>query len=162
MGRHARADCHQPSRKHCWRNGPSASGLWLHCSGLLGGSPDGIVDENTIIEVKCPYSARSTSLLMLADSPKSFLKRVDPSREELCLYLKDDTGLRYFHQIQGNLCLAGRRACDLVVWKPSQTVIIRIEKRKDWEANFDLLLTDFILCQFFLSYSHPSDLIYLL
>ena len=38
------------------------SGIWLSKSGMLGALPDGIVDDSTIIEVKCPFSARETPL----------------------------------------------------------------------------------------------------
>ena len=36
-------------------NSVQETGLWLHESGILGASPDGIVGDDTIIEVKCPY-----------------------------------------------------------------------------------------------------------
>ena len=31
------------------------TGIWFHSSGILGASPDGIIDEETVLEVKCPY-----------------------------------------------------------------------------------------------------------
>ena len=36
----------------------SPSGLWLHLSGIVGGSPDGIVSSEKLIEVKCLFSGR--------------------------------------------------------------------------------------------------------
>ena len=36
----------------------SPSGLWLHLSGIIGGSPDGIVSSEKLIEVKCLFSGR--------------------------------------------------------------------------------------------------------
>lgn len=33
-------------------------GIYMHKSGLLGATPDGLVSKNIIIEVKCPYSLR--------------------------------------------------------------------------------------------------------
>ena len=42
------------------------TGIWLSTSGKLGASPDGFIRTDTIIEVKCPYSARSTTLADLA------------------------------------------------------------------------------------------------
>ena len=32
------------------------SGLWLTLCGTLGASPDGLVGDNAIVEVKCPYT----------------------------------------------------------------------------------------------------------
>jgi len=48
------------------------AGLWLHPLGFCGASPDGIVDEQKIIEVKCPYAARDKDLLQCI-SEKFFL-----------------------------------------------------------------------------------------
>ena len=41
------------------------SGIWLSQCGILGGSSDGILSSDTLIEVKCPYSVRQTPLLEL-------------------------------------------------------------------------------------------------
>ncbi|XP_057672173.1 uncharacterized protein LOC130903845, partial [Diorhabda carinulata] len=38
------------------------TGVRLTNSGLLGASPDGIIDEEAIVEVKCPYSFRNDKL----------------------------------------------------------------------------------------------------
>ena len=38
-------------------------GVFLSDSGLLCGSPDGTVADDFIIEVKCPYSARTKTNL---------------------------------------------------------------------------------------------------
>ena len=41
----------------------NSTGLWLHSSGILGASPDGfILDQNAVLEVKCPYSARNLTV----------------------------------------------------------------------------------------------------
>lgn len=64
-------------------------GIWLHESGVLGASPDGLIkeppktvvhmndpeaDERTpeILEIKCPYSARDTSVQDATSSVKGF------------------------------------------------------------------------------------------
>jgi len=40
-----------------------STGLWLHPTGILGASPDGIVPElNAFVEVKCPYSVRDSTI----------------------------------------------------------------------------------------------------
>ena len=31
------------------------TGLWLHLSGILGVSPDGLVGEDALLEAKCPF-----------------------------------------------------------------------------------------------------------
>ena len=50
----------------------SPSGLWLHSSGIIGGSPGGIVSSEKIIEVKCPFSGREKHLLELVDTDPNF------------------------------------------------------------------------------------------
>ncbi len=37
---------------------PSPCGIFLSADGLLGASPDGVLDDGAIVEVKCPYSWR--------------------------------------------------------------------------------------------------------
>ena len=32
------------------------TGIWFHSSGILGASPNGIVDHETAFEAKCPYT----------------------------------------------------------------------------------------------------------
>lgn len=35
------------------------TGIWLHATGILGASPDGLLpEENAVIEVKCPFGCR--------------------------------------------------------------------------------------------------------
>ncbi|KAL0970543.1 hypothetical protein UPYG_G00243550 [Umbra pygmaea] len=49
-------------------------GLFLSDSGLLGGSPDGTVSCDCMIEVKCPWSARTKTILQAAESRDFFLE----------------------------------------------------------------------------------------
>ena len=48
------------------------TGLWLHPSGVLGASPDGLVGQNAVLEVKCPYTQRNSTITEAA-SCSSFL-----------------------------------------------------------------------------------------
>lgn len=38
------------------------SGVWLHESGLLDTSPDGLVGDNNDVEAKCPYTQRHLTI----------------------------------------------------------------------------------------------------
>ena len=109
------------------------SGLWLSKSGLLGGSPDGIIDDNCIIEVKCPYSARSTALRDLCTGKSSFLTvNVDGI---FSLNQKDETGKKYWHQVQGNMHFTGRTSCDFIVWTPQETAVFNVARDPKWCDN---------------------------
>ena len=37
-------------------------GLWLHLSGMLRASPDHLVGRNALLEVKCPFSQRDSTI----------------------------------------------------------------------------------------------------
>lgn len=120
----------------------SPSGLWLHSSGILGGSPDGIVNSTTIIEVKCPFSAKTTSLYDMVDTPKGyFLQRTSRDSAELDLNLQNDQGRKYFHQVQCNLFLTGRTVCDFIVWTPSTMIIFPVVRNPTWTENVGALVT---------------------
>lgn len=39
------------------------TGLWLHNTGVIGASPDGLIPElNATVEVKCPYRVREKTI----------------------------------------------------------------------------------------------------
>lgn len=68
----------------------------------FGGSPDGLVGSDGIIEIKCPYTGRIFVKYLLLETPDD-LKRL--KRE-------------YYTQIQGNLLATGRKWCDFVAYDP--------------------------------------------
>lgn len=61
------------------------SGFWLDSSGILGASPDAVVDIETILEAKCPYTERSLTIEAVNTSESFCLEK---SRDELGFVLK--------------------------------------------------------------------------
>ena len=54
------------------------TGLWLDGSGILGASPDGIVDEDSVLEAKCPYTERNMTIEDAVNtSPNFCLKKTE-------------------------------------------------------------------------------------
>ena len=52
------------------------TGIWLDASGIFGDSPDGIVDDETVVEAKCPYTERNLTIEeAIATSPTFCLKK---------------------------------------------------------------------------------------
>lgn len=49
------------------------TGIWLSQSGLLGGSPDGLVGGEAIVEVKCPYIYRNDKLVDKLTEHKKYI-----------------------------------------------------------------------------------------
>ena len=117
------------------------TGLWLDESGVLGASPDGLVGDNYVLEVKCPFKQRD-KLLVEALQDKSFcLQRTDNE-----ISLKKDHV--YWHQVQGQLHITQRKLCFFVVWTRNWTVTIEIAKDSSWGANI-LKLKDFYFSHIF-------------
>ena len=128
------------------------SGIWLHSSGVLGASPDGLVGEHEIVEVKCPYSARD-GLFAKIDEGSFYIKRDTTADcvggDSLYLDASSGLGLVYYHQIQGNLYLTGREVCRLIVWAPNEMLVMNVKKDPAWAHNLQVLL------EFFDRYMRP-------
>ena len=57
------------------------TGIWFHSSSILGASPDGIVDHETTLEAKCPYSERNLTIDEAVQSSATFCLDKSDSRE---------------------------------------------------------------------------------
>ncbi|KAJ8349317.1 hypothetical protein SKAU_G00244470 [Synaphobranchus kaupii] len=101
------------------------SGLWLSPSGILGASPDGLVGDNALVEVKCPYRERDMTISAAAQSPGFCLK------EEGGSYILPEDHI-YWHQVQGQLHIAGKDLCYFTVWTTKDAVIIAIPRCASW------------------------------
>lgn len=90
----------------------------------LGASPDGLIDNDGIVEIKCPFSAAG-----LQTNSEAFMQRLP--------YLKFDkikkciVGLKkkhkYYYQIQGQLNICEREYCLFAIWT-SPTSPLYVEK----------------------------------
>lgn len=109
------------------------SGLWLADSGILGASPDGLVGDTDIIEVKCPFQWRDHTVEE-AVQEKSFYLYLE---EGGAYRLKEDH--HYWHQVQGQLHLSGKTTCYFTIWTPKQCVIIPISRDDLWQPNLGIL-----------------------
>lgn len=108
----------------------SPTGLWLHTSGVLGASPDGLVGDNAIVEVKCPFKHRmSTEEEIQQDTKYCF----DADGQ-----LK--TSHPYYHQIQGLLAITDRSLCYLVVWTTKETIVLPVDRVRNWKVNIKSIL----------------------
>ena len=109
------------------------TGLWLHESGVLGASPDGLVGKNHVLEVKCPYTVRNLTIRDAVNS-STFCLRVN---QDGSYALKEDHV--YWHQVQGQMCLTNRMFCHFVVWTTQDAAILLIKRDESWVANIDVL-----------------------
>ena len=109
-------------------------GIFLHPTGLLGASPDGVIDQETILEIKCPYKYRDCTYIMEATNDKTFFLSCNNGAFSL------KTSSDYYHQIQGQLHITGAAKCYLVVYIPKDIVIVPIWKESTWAVNIEQLL----------------------
>lgn len=116
------------------------TGVWLDTSGVLGASPDGLVGQNHVLEVKCPYTQRNQAIAE------------GLVHHSFCLKLKEDGSYTlkqdhvYWHQVQGQMFLTRRQFCYFVVWTTKDSVTLLIKKDESWAPNIDLL-KDFYFLQ---------------
>jgi putative phage-type endonuclease len=94
-------------------------GFMQHPTLEAGASPDGLVGEDGIIEIKCPMGSTHTETLMTQDIPS-----------------------KYIPQIQFQLRCSGRKWCDFVSYHPMfpkhlQLFVKRVEADEVYQAELD-------------------------
>lgn len=120
---------------------PVQTGLWLHESGVLGASPDGLVGDDSGIECKCPYTHRNATIKEACGHKDFYLEEKEGN------YTLSTTHV-YWHQCQGQMFLTKRKFCYFVVWTTKDSVVIKIERDESWEHNITIL-SDFYFHQLF-------------
>ena len=91
----------------------------------FGGSPDGLVGEEGMIEIKCPYLPANHARNLLLQTPEA-LRKAHPE---------------YYAQMQGNMLATGRKWCDFVSYDPRvqnaplMLSILRIERDEEYIAR---------------------------
>ncbi|XP_022304500.2 uncharacterized protein LOC111111673 [Crassostrea virginica] len=144
------------------------TGIWLHNNGVLGASPDGLIRRPAaygfchqhpalsdsihtynikpeILEIKCPFSAKDKTIPEAIESISEFCLETQAFCGEETYRLKETHP--YFDQVQGQLYITGKSACDFMVWTPKDCTIIRITQDPDWQPNISVL-TDFYFSKF--------------
>jgi putative phage-type endonuclease len=88
---------------------------------IYGASPDGMVGEHGLIEIKCPLVSTHVGYL---------LENVLPSD--------------YYQQTQGQLLVTGRKWCDFVSYYPGlKPLIVRVEPDKKFQKALEAELVKF-------------------
>ena len=91
------------------------TGFVPHPSNMMtGASPDGLVDADGLVEIKCPNTATHIDTLMSDDAPP-----------------------KYFAQMQWQMACTGRAWCDFVSFDPRmpeemQLFVTRVERDDTW------------------------------
>lgn len=105
--------------------------------GFLAATPDGLIEPNGIIEVKCPISISKLGIKSAVENKKSFYLKFDENSQQIYLNKTHD----YYYQIQGQLHISNREFCDFLVWTPNEIHIERIQRddiyfgKRKWRHN---------------------------
>lgn len=95
----------------------------------LGASPDGLIGDDAIVEIKCPSSASNMSPNEAIDQKKiTFCTRDIYDLNKIKLKPNHN----YFYQIQGQLQITERKYCIFIVWTPKGLAYEKIEKDNDF------------------------------
>jgi len=120
------------------------TGFWFDECGYLGGSPDGLIGEKGICEVKCPYSLRNHHLKDVLKPDHNFLLYT----EDEGVSWKYNMDHKYYHQIQGQMHFTRRDYCVFLVWTPKSLVVKRINADPLWPAICLPMLKNFYVNEF--------------
>lgn len=114
---------------------------------FLGATPDGVVGDNTIVEIKCPITAYKTSLEYAVDKKKvNFWRKTN-------IGLLVNKKHPWYIQVQGQLHITGRHQCIFGVWSGCDKEIkVEMIQRDDqyWEQM------ELKLKHFYISYMLPE------
>lgn len=94
-------------------------GLFVHRKlSFLAASPDGLIDNDGIVEIKCPASIKDMTPEEAFENKKlNCMSLIDG-------ILKLKTTHSYYFQVQGQLEISERNYCYFVVWTPKGIVLI--------------------------------------
>jgi predicted phage-related endonuclease len=107
-------------------NDVEETGLWLHEIIPAGASPDGFVNDDGLVEIKCPNSATHIETLQNKKIPR-----------------------QYFAQVQGQLWITERSWCDFVSFDPrlpenAQMIVIRVDRDDKYITELEKEIITFL------------------
>jgi len=79
---------------------------------FLAASPDGLIESDSLVEIKCPASAKDMTPEEGINSKK--IKSFNILDEKLHLKRTDN----YYYQVQGQLHITRRMYCYFCIWTP--------------------------------------------
>jgi putative phage-type endonuclease len=93
---------------------------------MSGASPDGLVNEDGLVEIKCPNTATHIETLLGGESPK-----------------------KYYDQMQWQMACTGRQWCDFVSFDPRmpeglQLFVKRVERDAEYIAELESEVATFL------------------
>lgn len=91
---------------------------------FLGATPDGLVGENQIVEIKCPWSARfMTPDEGIAAGAIKCWRRKKPGKNDIVGEIEFNKRDKWYYQIQSQLHYTKRDSCLFAVYTPNAPFI---------------------------------------
>lgn len=104
----------------------------------LGASPDGIIDDESIMEVKCPASIQSMSPEEGIIAGKINFATIENGE------LKLKRNHNYYYQVQGQMVITRRTFCYFVIWSQKGMLVEKISRDDHfWETKMIIHLKIF-------------------
>lgn len=96
----------------------------------LGASPDGVFDEDGLVEIKCPLSAENlTAEEAIRTLPR--LKGIFDKKNPNVM----NRNHRFFYQMQGQLNITQRTYCIFTIWTPKSVKTVRVNRDNNFWQN---------------------------
>lgn len=108
----------------------------------LAATPDGIIGDNAIVEIKCPYAARQVSPAAAIRDNVADLNRIFDKIDNSRMNQRHS----YYFQVQGQLHITQREYCVFAVWTSlglKYTIVerdYRLGRKIRWEESMLPLL----------------------
>ena len=101
--------------------------------------PDGLIDDDRIVEIKCPMGCSKASMETLAKTEADFCLEISTDGR---LKLREDH--EYYYQVQGHLNISRRELCYFVVWSPTEFHYQVVHRDQHfWDVHMFPWLLDF-------------------
>lgn len=98
-------------------------GLCLHDEMAAGASPDGLIGEDGLLEIKCPQAAIMVKYLRDQKLPTD-----------------------YKAQVQGQMWITGRSWCDFVAYHPDmKSMIVRVDRDEKYIESLAEIVSDAVM-----------------
>jgi hypothetical protein len=106
---------------------------------FLAASPDGVIGDDGLIEIKCPYTARDFTPENAIISKKIKFASLENG------HLKLKRTRAYYFQVQGQLLITSRQFCYFIIWTPKGMILEKIETDPDFHERMLPKLKPFYL-----------------
>ncbi|XP_072766253.1 uncharacterized protein [Anoplolepis gracilipes] len=97
---------------------------------FLGASPDGLIDEDGLVEIKCPLSAENLTADEAVQKLPLLKAIFDRTNND-----KMNRNHRYFYQVQGQLNITQRNYCIFALWTPKSLKIVVVNRDNNFWEN---------------------------